>query len=393
MVDPAVACLRGRMNATASMESLLTTSGRRIGVSPWAAGALLATTLLIGGTTHGAAPTQPWMLETSVAGRRIEGMPISWSEQRVHLVGRDGRLWEFGPQEATNTRKTADYFRPLSQAELRAALELELGSTLEISGTRHYLVAHPRGRGSQWAQRFEDLYRSFAHYFSVRGFKVREPDFPLVAIVWSDRDEFHRHAMREGTNLPAGTLGYYSPTTNRIVLYDTASGDSRQQDWTLNASTIIHEATHQSAFNTGVHSRYAPPPRWIAEGLGMLYEARGIYDSRRYANRADRINSGRLADFKQYRKAAFRTGELAEFVASDRAFRANIGVAYAEAWALTSFLAEKHPQKYCALLKQTAENKPFADYPSARRIADFTRIFGSNLTQLEAEFLRYIDEL
>jgi len=140
--------------------------------------------------------------------------------------------------------------------------------------------------------------RSFKIFFSVRGFQLHDPEFPLVAIIMRSKEEFYRYAQKEKAPLQAGILGYYSPLTNRVAMYDATDGRSNAA-WHANAETIIHEAAHQTAFNTGIHSRFAPPPQWVAEGLGTLFEARGVWDSRNSSSLAERVNRGRLAQFRR----------------------------------------------------------------------------------------------
>ena len=130
------------------------------------------------------------MVEVTLQGRKIEGAAIDGGGQRLRLLGRDGRLWQFDPDEVQRLTKLSTQFRPYSPSEFRAALLRELGSDYEVSGTSHYLVAHPRGQRDRWAERFEDLYRSFVHYFSVRGCQPAAPPFPLVGVVWKNRERF-----------------------------------------------------------------------------------------------------------------------------------------------------------------------------------------------------------
>src|SRR5207249_2926432 len=133
--------------------------------------------------------------------------------------------------------------------------------------------------------------------------------------------------------------------TNRILMFD-ASTSNGEWDWTTNANTIIHEAAHQTAFNTGVHTRFSAAPRWLVEGLGTMFEARGVWQSRTYPNQADRINRGRLDAWRVYAKNR-RTGDaIAQLVSSDRLFTSDPDGAYAEAWALSFFLIETTPKKY-----------------------------------------------
>ncbi len=329
------------------------------------------------------------MVELTLKGRKLEGVPLSWNDQEVHLLGRDGRLWQFDPEQASDFRKTSAHFRGYSPSEFRAALLRELGGGYEVSGTGHYLIAHPRDQRDKWAERFENLYRSFVHYFAVRGFEPSTPPFPLVGVVCGNRAEFARQSAAQGDAAPNGVLGYYDIDSNRIVLYDMG-GKADSADWQKNAAVLIHEATHQTAFNTGVHSRYCPPPMWLAEGLAMLFEAPGVYDSRGHTRPGDRANRDRLKAFQQGVMPRHRPEMLASIVASDDLFRVNPAAAYAEAWAITFFLVETEPRKYVEYLKRTAARQPFQECTAAERTSDFTAVFGADWRMLEARFLRFM---
>ena len=97
-----------------------------------------------------------------------------------------------------------------------------------------------------------------------------------LGIVYKNRSDFARHSTMQGA-LPNGVVGYYDRNSNRINLYDMGER-AEGANWRRNAAVLIHEATHQMAFNTGVHSRFCPPPTWLAEGLAMLFEAPGVHD-------------------------------------------------------------------------------------------------------------------
>ncbi len=271
---------------------------------------------------------------------------------------------------------------------LAERLTQEFGKGFDVTGTGHYLVVHPTGQKNQWGQKFEDLYRSFWHSFSVRGFKLVEPEFPLVAVVLPSRDEFERYAHRSGTNIAPGVIGYYSPQTNRVALYDLGGGDDKKLS-AENLATIIHEATHQTAFNTGIHNRFSQTPRWVAEGLGTLFEASGVWNSRGNARYQDRLNQGRKSDFD--RLLAQRPADrLPTLIASDRIFESNPAAAYAEAWAFTHFLVETRPRDYCQYLAKTAARGNFAAYPPAQRQTDFTAVFGENFKLLDSQFVKFM---
>jgi hypothetical protein len=330
------------------------------------------------------------LLELRIGNSRIEGIPLAWNKRQVFLLARDGRLWDFAPSAASDYQKLPGAFTSYSPAVMRNQVQAELGDGFEVTGTGRYLVAYPRGQKSLWAERFEELYRSFVHYFAVRGFHVKDPEFPLVAIVLPDHAAFLRYAAAEGRHISGNVLGYYSPVSNRVALYDT---NSRASDWHTNAETIIHEATHQTAFNTGIHSRFADQPRWAVEGLAMLFEAQGVWNSRVHTRAADRINRAQLESFRRYAKSSRKGDSLLQLISSDRRFDGDTQNAYAEAWALSFFLVETEPRKYTQYLQRLAAIPAFADRTAAQRIGDFTAIFGDNLPLLEARFTRFINEL
>jgi hypothetical protein len=329
------------------------------------------------------------MIELTLKGHRVEGVPLRWSRQQVVLLGRDGRLWKFAPEEASGFRNTSSQFRSYPPSEFRAVLLRELGDGYEVSGTTHYLVAHPEGQHDKWAQRLEDLYRWFVHYFAIRGFELATPPYPLVGVVCRNRDEFARRAATQDSLVPGAVVGYYSPSSNRINLYDTG-GKNGAVNWQRNAGVLIHEATHQMAFNTGVHSRYSAPPKWLVEGLATLFEAPGVYDPRGNPRPADRVNQDRLRAFQRGVAPHHRPQMLASLVDSDDLFNVSPPAAYAEAWALTFFLVETQPRKYVDYLKRTAARPPFRAYTAAERTADFAAVFGTDWRMLEAHFLRFM---
>ena len=257
-------------------------------------GQVLAALLLALGVIDVSAAREP-LISLRLGEQRIEGTPLAWNTSKVSLLARDGQVFEFAPDQAADYGVLAGEFRSYSQAEIRGQLLREFGQGFDVSGVGHYLVVHPAGQKDQWAMRFEDLYRSFVHYFTARGWRLSEPQFPLVAVVYPRQTDFLRKAAAEGVPPAAGLLGYYSPQTNRILMFD-ASGNSR--DWTVNAETIVHEAAHQTAFNTGVHSRYGAQPRWVVEGVGTMFEARGVWQSRLYPTQSDRINRGLLTRYR-----------------------------------------------------------------------------------------------
>ncbi|MCP4451774.1 MAG: DUF1570 domain-containing protein, partial [Planctomycetes bacterium] len=146
-------------------------------------------------------------------------------------------------------------------------------------------------------------------------------------------------------------------------------------------ATVRHEAAHQSAFNSGAHSRINDTPRWITEGIGQMFEPAAMTDPRGATQLADRVNKESLQYLRQ-KVLATDAGRFVQtamnLVSNDMMFKdeKQINEAYAVAWALMFYLAERQPKAFAKLLNETAGRRPFQTYQRRDRIADFERIVG-----------------
>ncbi len=372
---------------------------RVLRTTPWfptsGTGVLLLWGVILTGLPGTASAAEPTTVRFRLDGAPIEGTPVAWTDANVLLLARNGFLLEFAPQQAQDYRLISNHFRPFSQSEMRGQLLREFGNRFDVAGTGNYLVVHPAGDRDRWALRFEELFRSFVHYFSVRGMRPAVPEFPLVAIVFASQRDFVAYVQKtDGTVPPPGVVGFYSPQSNRVLLYDVTQGQVPDADWQRNATTIIHEATHQMAFNTQIHNRLAVPPRWVGEGLALLFEAPGVWNAHQHRLAKDRVNPARLSLFREYMNAERPAGSLPLFIQnSERVFAAAPGIAYPEAWALTFFLSETEPTKYLQYLARTAAREPLKKYTAPEQLKEFTDVFGTDLKMLEARYLRFIQQL
>lgn len=333
----------------------------------------------------------PFMMQAMVAGKPIDGQPLEWDDQLMKLHGRDGALYQFKPADAKNAKRYGKGFVGYNSQELHAKLRDEFDRSFEITTTPHFVVVHPHGNWRAWGDRLESLYRSFTHYMSVRGMRMHEPPTPLVAVVFRTKEDYQRHSASIGTPVPPGFLGHYDPDSNRVFLFDIEEKDG-DPDWSENADTIIHEATHQTAYNVGVHSRFGERPRWLVEGLAMMFEARGVWDNASLQQQKDRINRARLDNFREGSKT-WPADWMTHLVASDSAFQRTPVSAYAAAWTLTFYLSETRPQEYTNYLARVAARPAFSKYSPRERLEDFTAAFGKDLTLLSAQLQRFVDEL
>ena len=321
------------------------------------------------------------------------GKPISWNGEELLMLRRDGRISTLPVKSEKDYSKIANGFRPYTAAEVKARLRKEFGSSYQVSATQNFVVVHPPGDYNVWAMPFQRLYERFKLYFSSRGFQLQQPKFPMVAVVLKSRSDFDRF-LRKYHDYDKNVLGYYSKVSNRIITYDQSEGKgTRGSGWFFNADTIIHEATHQTAFNTGVHSRYASNLRWVSEGLAMMFESPGVNNSMRYHWHSDRINRDRLIALKHYYSKDQLKGKLASIVLRDDIFRSDPQMAYALSWGMTFFLSEKMPRQYQLFLRNDAKRSDFQNYSSRQRAAAFAKAFGSDFKSLEKRMKSFFGEL
>ena len=324
------------------------------------------------------------------------------------VMARDGVLWAVPPEEQVKHTSDELPFKPLSREEMSRRLLDELPRRFAVHETAHYLICYNTSRAyAQWCgSLFERLYMAFTNYWSRKGFKLSEPEFPLVAIVFADQRSYTRFSKAELGDAAPSIIGYFSLRTNRMMMYDLTGmealsrfGHPRGTAAQINrilarpealrtVSTIVHEATHQIAFNCGLHNRYSDCPVWFSEGVALYFETPDLRSSKGWRG-VGLINRPRLVQFHQY-LARRPADSLATLIANDKRFHDTQRSldAYAETWSLTYYLIQRHPKQYIAYLKMLSEKQPLEE-SSKTRLEEFQAAFG-DLKQLDAGFLRYM---
>jgi hypothetical protein len=369
------------------------------------------------------------LIEVEVGKEKLQGRVAAQADSFFWLMGQDGRLRGVKNNTVEKFRQVAPQFSSWPATVLRDQLRREFGKSFDVVGTRHYTVCAVGDRtGRAYAETLEELFRSFQMYFSVRGFRINEPEFPLVAVVFPDFESFARYAQAEKVSVSKLLKGYYLTTSNRIALYEDAAAAALQPvpgvlgngSWPWEPAsiesfpfrlrseidghawgaieatlrdTMIHEATHQAAFNTGLHSRIGETPKWVVEGLATVFEAPGVRGASAATGVKTRINRERFVWFGNYSKSRRKPKTLESFLASDDCFKSDVLDAYSEAWALSFFLIETRPRAYAEYLRVMTTRDPLLVYSPQERVADFKRTVSKELPLLEAEFLRFMGQM
>lgn len=325
------------------------------------------------------------------------------------MQARDGVLWAIPPDEQIDHTSDAVPFKPFARGEIVKRVLGELPANFRVHKTAHYLIFYDTSSAyAQWCGAlFERLYMAFTNFWTRKGFKLVEPEFPLVAIVFADRQSYLRFSRPELGDAAESIVGYYAMNTNRMTMYDLTGVEARglgggrsrtsvqinrilsQPNAQRTVATIVHEATHQIAFNCGLHTRRSDCPLWFSEGIAVYFETPDLSSAKGWRG-IGAVNRPRLERFYRY-LAARPTDSLETLIRDDSRFRdpKRSLDAYAEAWALTYFLIRQHPKEYVAYLAMLSHKKPLLYDSPDERLDQFRRAFGE-LKQLDAEFLRYM---
>ena len=298
-------------------------------------------------------PVKTYLLKTS-EGQRFAGRVDFYDPSGLVMTRRNGRIAIMKPDEIVSINKVDDQFYPQNFQQMRVKLQKEFGSKYTVSLTKHFLVVHPQGDYEKWALPFEQLYLRFAAYFKTRGLTIEEPEFPMVAIVLRTRNEFVQMAKQR--DMPANVVGYYAFHSNRLIAYQRKSlYQDSGSNWADTMSTIIHEATHQTAANTGIHSRIGVNPRWVTEGLATMFEAKGINNYFKYPDFNTRINWGRLRELRELYEEGAVKGTVEQLVQSDDLFKHESKRAYAVSWGDVVVLGRTQPAPLRSVFRVVTE--------------------------------------
>jgi hypothetical protein len=325
----------------------------------------------------------------------------------------DGVQWGIEPEQLVEHKQDATAFAPLTREQLAKKLLGELPDGFETYTTAHYLICHNTSREyATWCGAlFERLYKGFENFWKRKGLELHPSEFPLVAIVFSDQASYAKFSKDELGEAAGSIIGYYSLRSNRMTMYDLTGmeslrrpGDKRSSSAYINqmlsrpeaelsVATVVHEATHQIAYNSGLHTRFADVPVWFSEGLAIYFETPDLKNSKGWQS-IGAVNRNRLAQFREYLPKR-PAGALQSLIADDKRIRDTRSAldAYAEAWALTYYLIRQKPQQYAAYLKFLSEKPAMVWDDPAARVAEFKQFFGDDLDKVDADLVRQMQRI
>ena len=364
--------------------------------------------------------TQPSVERVRI--RPVENQPEQTLEGAVIVEALDGgllleladqRLVVVDPATIIVRQKVDRPEAAETSRELGRRILAELPAGFDQFGTKHYVICFDTSRAyAQWCgSLFERLHDAFSNFWRQAGLELHAPERPLVVVIFSDRQRYEAFAARDLGAAADRVVGYYNLLSNRVTTFDLTGSDTlarrparsvgrsagragleilAQPEAAGLVATLVHEATHQMAYNCGMHRRLAPVPLWVSEGVATYFETPDLASDRGWRGIGG-VNRPRLEKFL----ATQRLGMLETIVLDDEPFRRPDEAldAYARSWALTYFLVQTRKDAFVAYLQKLSQREPLAaDSPDSRR-QDFTDAFGAPPAALEEPLLKFMARL
>ena len=325
----------------------------------------------------------------------------------------EGAMWPISGSDVLKRTSDSAKMTLLNKRQLGERLLAEMGPEFRLHESKHYVVVYnTTDKYAKWCSSLlERLQKSFIAFWKKRGSKVYAPKAPLAVLIFNNKASYIAHARPELGQAAGNAIGYYSFQTNRIVMYDLTGSQAVRRESTNRGSlkdisallqspealhlvaTIIHEATHQIAFNCGLQTRFVDNPVWLSEGMAVYFETPDLNSNRSWSG-IGKVNYDRWDRFRKNVRDG-KAANLKTLIATDDRLR-NPRTAvdgYAEAWAWNYFLIKWHPKEYTKYLKTLADKPRLRFDQPEQRLADFQQHFGEDLSKLEEEFYRRMSKI
>jgi hypothetical protein len=321
--------------------------------------------------------------------------------------------------------------------------KLVRNTNMKFKLSKHFRLLHDtpdtpdertkRTRAQERIDLLEKVYEAFIFKFYSQGVDLEIPKEHLKVVLFNSHEAYLAFATRLGPEM-ASTAGFYEHTTNTAVFFDQGSHKEfdalKKIDQILQTAAkkatgpdkgdlvntakairlllylmresqdvevVSHEATHQLAANTGLLPRYVAIPSWVHEGLATYFEAPSDATWAGFGA----VNQQRLDFYKLFQNR--RTGDgtdvsSIDFIVGDQVFdyaRSNGAVlnGYAQAWALTHFLMERHFDRFMLFYKKLGDMPPDVHLSPEVLNAIFNDVFKERRRELQAEWKSYMSGL
>ena len=163
------------------------------------------------------------LVELTLESGKEKGKILAFDKKICVMVKPDGMLKHINLNDIQKYQKHFSKFTPYTKKQIAKELSTQFGNGYEIKTGKHYVVVAKTGYAKKYVELCEEVYSSFYQYFTLRGFKLKQSEFPLVLIVFGNHKQFEIYAKQDGVKTTKGLLGYYQPKTNRVAMFELST--------------------------------------------------------------------------------------------------------------------------------------------------------------------------
>jgi len=337
---------------------------------------------------------------------------------------------------------------PCSDPDLSSMRE-SLQAKMELARGPHVLLFHQHNE-AEAAERINLVEQVLTTYYlmlSAQGIDLPAPTQRLASFWFAQQTDYLAYLRAEHADSFLTTNGYFHPTRNVVLAYDSRSSESqrtkraaldvrrgelerarkqlparglmrlsvggapartmnragaeevldrlnrevmRQQllldiDWrSVDLGTAAHETVHQLTALTSLAPDHQDFPQWLQEGYAAQFE---VIRGGRWAG-VGRAHDARLPDWRKIHPPP-RIVPLVRDVGFGHGYHPDL---YAEAWALVYYLRKEHPAEFLTFIDLL--RAPDHDLSrSERTLTAFQAAFGPETTALESAWHRFMASL
>lgn len=316
---------------------------------------------------------------------------------------RSGRIHRLPSAEVVSVTEADVPFVPLSRDEMAAELLQQSGAGFSIHQTDHHVLCSDASEVyTEYCRRLlQNIVTEYSEFFAKTELAGEAIPSQLPVIIFSTPERLlafarQQHPDTDFTDVP----GYYSVRDNQMLIAalpgdgqfrSTAELTRAMKRHLRHVETIVHEAVHQLAFNTGLQVRYADNPLWLSEGLAVYFEHASGRSSTLWTGPGG-VSRIHLPGFQSAVSEDRLRLPLTELLASDAAFLSGnqLAEAYAEGWALVFFLIRTDRRAFDRYLKLLEERRPLVTTGAQVRIRELEAATGQSVGMLEEALIRYM---
>ena len=320
----------------------------------------------------------------------------------------DGRLHSISKSNGEFLTGGNARFKPLDADQVGRDVQQRLGTGFSVYRTQNYVIVYESSRDfAKWCGMFvERLNRTYYAFWKNQRLSLQDSEFPLVVVVYKNQNSFETRCRHEVGNGVKGILGYYSQHSNLVHVYDMTPAIKKENlpsNWSgavlrhtngeRQIATLVHEAAHQLACNTGLQQRLAPYPVWLGEGIAMFFETPDLTHQKGW-NGIGSVHRQKLSDFLVAKRDGL-CSTWRDLIKNNETFKDSKSAlaAYSQSWLLTYFLYKKKRSEFVHYVQQLAEIKPFDDTSKERSESAFFRAFKMDANSMAEELWQFSQSL